>query len=99
METITINGEEYVKKSDMPIPYESDHLIAIADRGWIFIGQGEWSDDSLTLSGASVVRSWSNGRGIGGLAKPDYKDDYMLDHIGTVSVMREAVIATIPVEW
>ena len=94
--TITIDGVEYVEKTESY--KESEHICVIADRGWIFEGYRE-DENGYKLSNAHVVRKWMNGRGIGGLAKAEYKDEYTLDELGSVSVRPEAVIAVIPLEW
>lgn len=75
---------------------DMEHVCVIADRGWIFEG---WKDSDGTLHESSVVRSWLNGRGIGGLANPDYKDEYTLDYIGDIRIAPHAVIAEIPLGW
>lgn len=94
--TITIDGVEYVEKTE---DYkDSEHICVIADRGWIFEGY-RVGDSGYSLTNAHVVRSWSNGRGIGGLAKPQYKDEYKLDEIGCISINPDSVIAEIPLEW
>lgn len=103
METININGTEYVKAEDarsVNLKDQSDweHVCVIADRGWIFEGYRS-GEDPFTLRDAHVVREWSNGLGIGGLADPMHKDDYALDVLGSVSVNESAVIAVIPLEW
>ena len=100
--TIEINGEKYVKESSALkiTPVDSDHVIVIAQRGWIFIGYKDTSvKDKLKLNNASVVRSWSNGRGIGGLCKKEYKSEYKLDAVGTVEFANEGIIATLNVEY
>jgi hypothetical protein len=51
------------------------------------------------LNKANVVRKWSNERGIGGLTKQDYKDEYVLDSVGTIEFANEGVIAIINCEW
>lgn len=103
METININGTEYVKAEDarsVNLKDQSDweHVCVIADRGWIFEGYRS-EEDPCTLRDAHVVRKWSNGLGIGGLADPMHKADYTLDELGTVNVNESAVIATVPLEW
>lgn len=96
METININGKEYIEK---PEDYnDSNHVCVIADRGWIFEGYQD-QEDLNRLTNAHVVRKWSNGLGIGGIAKPEHKDDYTLDYIGCIDINRRAVIAVIPLEW
>lgn len=96
METININGEEYVKASEGF--KESEHVIIIADRGWIFEGR---MSERYKLSNAHVVRKWSNGLGIGGLQSKTHKDDYTLDALPAgINVNPTSVIAVLPIaEW
>ena len=99
-ETITLNGKQYIEfdanKKDIKPALETDHIIVIAQRGWIFEGYKNTSlKDKIQLLNANVVRSWSNGKGIGGLA--DSATGYTLDPVGTVSFANEGVIATIDV--
>ena len=102
LERIEINGEKYIRESDVTTlrDFETDHIIVIAQRGWIFEGYKDKSiTDKIRLLNANVVRSWSNGRGIGGLAKKEYKDDYKLDPVGVVEFANEGVIAVVGVDW
>lgn len=105
METININGEEYVKASDAIVATQTEtcHICVIADRGWIFEGYRtdapEQYGDAVYLTDAHVVRKWINGLGIGGIADPDHKNDYTLDKIGDIAVYQKAVIAVIPLGW
>lgn len=104
-ETITINGDTYIKfdasKKDIKPAVDTDHIIVIAQRGWIFEGHKDNSvKDKIQLLNANVVRSWSNQKGIGGLCKKALKSDYKLDEVGTISFANEAIIATIDItEW
>lgn len=95
METININGKEYVEKDEGYRP--SEHVCVIADRGWIFEGYMQ-DGEGFRLTGAHVVRKWSNGLGIGGIAKAEHKDGYVLDEVGCIEVSSRAVIAVIPIE-
>jgi len=102
MPKIEINGETYVLESEIkPLTsFDTDHIIVIAQRGWIFEGHKDKTiTEKIRLLNANVVRSWSNGRGIGGLVKSEYKDDYKLDPVGVVEFAPEGVIATIGIEW
>ena|ERR1022692_1821646 len=104
-ETITLNGKTYIevdpKNKDVKPAVETDHVIIIAQRGWIFEGYKDKSvKDKLQLLNAKVVRSWSNGKGIGGLCKKADKSAYTLDEVGTISFANEAIIATLDItEW
>ena len=94
---MNIDGVEYVPASEVMTYSDSEHVCVIADRGWIF--EGYRKSDEYKLSNAHVVRKWSNGLGIGGIAKPEHKDDYTLDDIGCIEFLPHAVIAVIPLEW
>jgi hypothetical protein len=104
-ETITLNGKQYIEfdpsKKDIQPAVETDHIIIIAQRGWIFEGHKDKSiTDKIQLLNANVVRSWSNGKGIGGLCKAASKGDYTLDEVGVVSFANEAIIATLNItDW
>ena len=104
-ETIELNGKTYIaydpNSKELKPAVETDHIIVIAQRGWIFEGYRDKSvTDKIQLLNANVVRSWSNGKGIGGLCKKGSKSDYKLDEVGQVSFPNEGVIATIDiVEW
>lgn len=101
MDTININGEEYVKASDVAQEEweDCDHVCVIADRGWIFEGYRDLAEPGFKLNRAHVVRRWNNGLGIGAIAKREHKDDYTLDELGRVDILERAVIAIIPLEW
>ena len=104
-ETITLNGKAYVEydPSDKEIKpaVETDHIIVIAQRGWIFEGHRDKSvKNEIVLLNPHVVRRWTNGKGIGGLAFKASKSDYTLDDVPTVHLVPEAVIAVLDiVEW
>lgn len=40
-----------------------------------------------------------DGRGIGGIAKAEYKDEYILDPIGNVEIRQNKVLFEILCEW
>ena len=100
--TITLNGKTYKEfnpnDKEIQPAVKTDHIIVIAQRGWIFIGFKDKSiKDEIVLLSADVVRTWSNGKGIGGLAEA--KTGYTLDPVGTIRLANEAVIAVIDVRW
>lgn len=73
----------------------------VCGSGWILIGVigEETNNENLVLHDASVVRSWNNGKGIGGIAKAENKTEYNLDYIGDVSIFKSKILFTIPCEW
>lgn len=79
---------------------ELKNSVVVCECGWIVCGKiDRETDRDVCMTGACIVRSWNNGRGIGGLAKEVYKDEYTLDEIGDISICRNKVIFVIPCEW
>ena len=77
-----------------------NNTIVVCEYGWILIGKMENPSTQTTLlKEASVVRRWSNGKGIGGLAKAENKHEYILDKVGTVSIQTSKILFEIPCEW
>lgn len=77
------------------------NVCVVCEYGWIIKGivsDKQW-DECLNLHDASVVRSWRNGKGIGGIAKAKNKDEYTLDPIGDVVISRDKILFSIPCEW
>lgn len=75
-------------------------ICIVCEYGWIICGiEYRVDDDTITLTESAVVRAWANGRGIGGIAKAEYKDEYTLDEIGTVEIAKNKVLFSIPCEW
>ena len=69
------------------------YICVICEYGWILFGtKGEESDDAVKICDASVVRSWRNGKGIGGIAKRENRGEYTLDPIGDVIVKADKVL-------
>ena len=72
----------------------------VLEYGWILVGRKTAETaDTITLSDASVVRRWNNGKGIGGIAKKASKNEYTLDAIGDVVIRTAKVLFEIPCEW
>lgn len=72
----------------------------VCEYGWIIVGkETDRAEDIIKLSGASVVRRWTNGKGIGGIAKAENKEEYTLDAIGDVEIRTNKVLFEIPCEW
>jgi hypothetical protein len=78
------------------------NICVILEQGWILVGQrteSTESQDTMALCNASVVRSWHNGKGIGGIAKAENRDEYTLDAIGDVIIRQNKILFEIPCEW
>ena len=59
--TITINGEEYVKASDVPEAQPNgNRAVVVVDRGWIFAGDVTEEDDRIILTRAVWVFRWES---------------------------------------
>ena len=77
-----------------------NHVCIVCEQGWIICGIVEdRGSDIITLSDSAVVRAWQNGRGIGAIAKAQYKEEYILDEIGAVEIRQNKVLFEIPCEW
>ena len=75
-------------------------VCVVCEYGWIIKGVKEKETDSiLKLKESAVVRRWTNGKGIGGIAQVKNKDEYILDQIGDVEIMKEKVLFMILCEW
>lgn len=77
------------------------NVCVVCECGWIIKGVKDTKSDkiNLILHDASVVRKWSNGKGIGGIAKAENKNEYVLDAIGDVAIRNNKVLFEIPCEW
>lgn len=77
------------------------NICVVCEYGWIIKGVNteDNNSDNLRLTDAAVVRRWSNGKGIGGIAKMENKQEYTLDKIGDVEINRNKILFVIPCEW
>lgn len=77
------------------------NVCVICEYGWIIAGKKDRASDSelLVLKNAAVVRRWTNGKGIGGIAKAENKNEYTLDEIGDVEIKQNKILFIIPCEW
>lgn len=96
-QTIKIDNQEYVR-ADKAGP-ATPHRIVVADRGWVFVGATDESDDgSLVITNARCIRWWGTDEkrpGLGYLAANGPTEKTKLDPTGTVRVPAHSVIATI----
>lgn len=75
-------------------------VCVVCEYGWIIKGtRVTETPNEVNLTNAYVVRRWMNGKGIGGIAKVANKNEYILDAIGDVKIMKSKILFEIPCEW
>lgn len=76
------------------------NICVVCECGWIIKGEVKNRGDYvLSLRNSSVVRKWTNGKGIGGIAKAENKGEYTLDYVGNVDIRVSKILFEIPCEW
>jgi hypothetical protein len=87
VETISINGVEYVKKDAIQANSEpiGEVRIIVADRGWVFVGNCQDNEDgSVTITNARNIRDWGTTKGLGELRFGPIPNKTKYDEYGTV---------------
>lgn len=80
MDTITVNGVEYIAKSQAQYSEPSGDLkIVVLQRGWVMVGKLERSGSECKLHKASVIRNWGTKKGLGEIAAGGPTKDTVLD--------------------
>lgn len=99
METISINGTDFIPSTALNglEAGPTERRIVIAQRGWCFVGLWSEDGDNVTLTDASVIRTWGTTKGLGELAASGPTSTTKLDPAGTVRLHRLAVVATLDV--
>ena len=77
--SITVNGVEYVVKGTQEETIKGDIKIVILQRGWVMVGRFERCGNDCRLSNASVIRAWGTTKGLGEIAKNGPTDKTTLD--------------------
>ena len=99
IETISINGVDYVRADSIPdsAKFEGDIKIAVLDRGFVYVGNIDESEkDFIIIRNAHNIRVWGTSKGLGELVNGATKDT-KLDKVGTVRVPLRALISLIDV--
>lgn len=86
--SIEINGETYVKQSEI---FQKEYLpspiqIVILNRGWIVIGNVSTVNSKTIIQKVSVIRNWGTKKGLGQLALEGMQSETVLDPCGDISV-------------
>lgn len=89
---VTIDGIEYT-----PVTTSTDNpiVIAILQRGWVFVGRLDSIGDDRVLTDAFVIRQWGTTKGLGEIAKGGPTSKTVLDPAGTVRFRALGAVATI----
>lgn len=99
-DTITVNGIEYVPKSEVA-PVGPRHVV-VADKGFIWVGNAVWDENRTTLTLTSVknLRRWKSG-GFGGALRDPKASGVELDDAINMTLRAEAVISMhrVSQEW
>lgn len=93
---IQINGEDYVKVSDVNIVPTTKQIV-ILNRGWVVVGDYSESEDKMecTLTKASVVRVWGTTKGLGELAENGPTSSTKLDPTLNIRFHKMTMVARI----
>jgi len=95
-ETITIDDVKYIR-ADSVGKCDGDIKIVVADRGFVYIGNVEETDDFVKLKNSSNIRVWGTTKGIGELVGGPLSGT-KLDKVGSLRIPNRAVISIIDVE-
>jgi hypothetical protein len=70
----------------------STHIVVL-DRGFIYVGNPEWSDDKtfLTLTNCRNIRAWGTTKGLGELTTGPLSQT-KLDEVGVIIIPTRAII-------
>ena len=84
---IEINGETYIKESDIKEEYKPSKVqIAVLNRGWIVVGKVSEVNTKTTIQDASIIRNWGTRKGLGELAEQGKLPNTVLDSCPDVTV-------------
>ena len=96
--TIEIDGMKYTPAKK---EVSGDRVVAVLDRGWIFVGSlTSLADGEFVLSNAANVRCWKSG-GFGALSLGAKKAGATLDDCADVRFRRDACVFMVPIpgDW
>jgi hypothetical protein len=98
-ESIKIDGVEYIRadKLDEAKKYEGDIKIVVLDRGFVYVGNVEETDNFVVITNASNIRIWGTSKGLGELVNGPLSNT-KLDKVGTVRAPNRALISLIDVD-
>ena len=99
VQTIKINGIDYVPAGQPIESIKSDVKIVILQRGWVMVGYYKRDGENCELHNAAVIRNWGTKKGLGELAKDGPQANTILDPTnGVVEFHRLTEIAVVSCE-
>lgn len=97
IETIKVNGIDYVRADKVPAPLPSgNRAVVVVDRGWIFAGDVTRKDGRIRLNRAVHVLSWAQ-NGFAGLCADPKKAGAKLNQCAPVDMPADAELFCVPV--
>lgn len=96
IETLQINGVEYVRKDTIPFKPIGNRAVVVVDRGWIFAGDVTREKGRIKLSRALHVRRWESIGFDGMIANPN-SSKVTLVSVPDVEIPEQSEIFCIPV--
>lgn len=96
LNSISINGAEYVPKGANKVQFDGDVKIVVLQRGWVMVGRFEKNGSECKLHNASVIRQWGTTKGLGEIASAGPTANTKIDPTnGLVEFDYLTVVATI----
>ena len=98
-ETITIDDVKYVRADAVndASKYEGEIKIVVLDRGFVYLGEVEETENYIVIRNAKNIRIWGTTKGLGELVNGPLSKT-RLDKVGTVRAPNRALISLIDVE-
>ncbi len=94
--SISINGQEYIPKGTDKVQYDREIKIVVLQRGWVMVGRFEKIGSECKLHMASVIRNWGTTKGLGEIAAGGPTSSTKIDATnGLVEFDYLTVVATI----
>ena len=97
VDSVVIDGAEYVRKDTLPASPTGTRAVVVVDRGWIFAGDVTRQNGRLLLDRAVHVRSWSELGFDGMVANPSDKKVVLRKLSNHVDIPERSELFCIPV--
>ena len=98
MNTISINGIDYVRADTVQLRIKGSRAVIVADRGWIFAGDVTRENGRIKLSRAVWVFKWESIGFDGVINEPKNKNVLIKPMLNDVDLPDGAEIFCVPVD-